>query len=300
MTSTGAHSSVRSAARVMDADVLEVEADERGRASGDAISAGLAALDDRDRDRVAAIVATAGTTNLGVVDDLAGIGALARRAGDLVPRRRRVRRGRDVGAPRPAAVRRDRAVPTASSSTRTSGCSRRSTARPSCTGSRPWPGPTHTQHAEYLDVVTETPNWNPSDYAYHLSRRARGLPFWFSLATHGTAAYAAAVETGLRLAEESAELIRGAGHVELVVEPGLSIVVFRRLGWSRDDYYAWSDRALDDGLALVVPTSWRRRDGAALLLRQPPDHDGRRAGDPRVDGLSAARLTSARWARSWW
>ena len=116
---------------------------------------------------------------------------------------------------------------------------------------------THTQHAEYLDVVTETPNWNPSDYAYHLSRRARGLPFWFSLATHGTAAYAAAVETALRLAEESAELIRGAGHVELVVEPGLSIVVFRRLGWSRDDYYAWSDRALDDGLALVVPTSWQ-------------------------------------------
>ena len=61
----------------------------------------------------------------------------------------------------------------------------------------------------------------------------------------------------MRLAEESAELIRSSEHVELVVEPGLSIVVFRRLGWSRDDYYAWSDRALDDGLALVVPTSWR-------------------------------------------
>ena len=145
---------------------------------------------------------------------------------------------------------------------------------------------THTQHAEYLDVVTETPNWNPSDYAYHLSRRARGLPFWFSLATHGTAAYAAAVETGLRLAEESAELVRGAGHVELVVEPGLSIVVFRRLGWSRDDYYAWSDRAArrrpGPGGAHVLAG----RDGAALLLHQPPDHHGRRAGHPRVDGLS--------------
>ena len=41
------------------------------------------------------------------------------------------------------------------------------------------------------------------------------------------------------------------------MEPELSIVVFRRLGWSRDDYYAWSDRALDDGLAFVVPTSWQ-------------------------------------------
>ena len=49
---------------------------------------------------------------------------------------------------------------------------------------------TFTQHAEYLDTLTERPEWNPSDYAYHLTRRARGLPFWFSLATHGTRAYA--------------------------------------------------------------------------------------------------------------
>jgi glutamate/tyrosine decarboxylase-like PLP-dependent enzyme len=114
----------------------------------------------------------------------------------------------------------------------------------------------HTQHAEYLDVVTETVDWNPSDYAYHLSRRARGLPFWFSLAAYGTAAYARAVETALDLAASAAELLRRAGHTELVVEPGLSIVLFRRRGWSRADYYAWSTRTLDAGLAFVVPTSW--------------------------------------------
>ena len=39
--------------------------------------------------------------------------------------------------------------------------------------------------------------WNPSDFAHHLSRRARGLPFWFSLATHGTDAYREAIETTL-------------------------------------------------------------------------------------------------------
>src|SRR5690606_14392383 len=58
----------------------------------------------------------------------------------------------------------------------------------------------HTQHAEYLDVLHEprgevgavdltaehAGDWNPSDFAHHLTRRARGLPFWFSLATHGT------------------------------------------------------------------------------------------------------------------
>ena len=36
--------------------------------------------------------------------------------------------------------------------------------------------------------------WNPADYAVHLSRRARGLPFWFSLAVHGTDAYAEAID----------------------------------------------------------------------------------------------------------
>ena len=42
-----------------------------------------------------------------------------------------------------------------------------------------------------------------------------------------------------------------------MIEPGLSIVLFRRLGWSRADYFAWSERVLDEGLAFVVPTSWR-------------------------------------------
>ena len=145
---------------------------------------------------------------------------------------------------------------------------------------------THTQHAEYLDVVTEQPHWNPSDYAYHLSRRARGLPFWFSLATHGTDAYAAAVAVGIDLAEAAAALIRRADHLELVVEPGLSIVVFRRLGWTRDDYYAWSDRIARRRLGLRRPHVVAGRDGAAVLLREPQhDHRGRRA-DPRLVGLT--------------
>ena len=43
----------------------------------------------------------------------------------------------------------------------------------------------HAQTASYLDHIDrEAPN--PSDLAIHLSRRARGLPLWFSLATHGS------------------------------------------------------------------------------------------------------------------
>ena len=35
----------------------------------------------------------------------------------------------------------------------------------------------HTQDASYLDPLRTADAWNPSDYAYHLTRRARGLPF---------------------------------------------------------------------------------------------------------------------------
>ena len=43
--------------------------------------------------------------------------------------------------------------------------------------------------------MTVEGEWNPSDFAIQLSRRARGLPFWFSLAVHGTDAYRDAIET---------------------------------------------------------------------------------------------------------
>jgi glutamate/tyrosine decarboxylase-like PLP-dependent enzyme len=115
----------------------------------------------------------------------------------------------------------------------------------------------HTQHAAYLDVLQSGPDWNPSDYAFHLSRRARGLPFWFSLATHGTDAYGEAIETTLELARATARLIEADPHVELLVEPELSVVLFRRVGWAPADYAAWSDRVLNEGLTLTVPTTWR-------------------------------------------
>ena len=72
--------------------------------------------------------------------------------------------------------------------------------------------------------------WNPSDYAHHLSRRVRGLPLWFSLATYGTDAYTEAVESTLEVTRAAAELIGATPYTELVMEPELSVVLFRRLG----------------------------------------------------------------------
>ena len=131
----------------------------------------------------------------------------------------------------------------------------------------------HTQHAEYLDVLHGDDAghhpWNPSDYAHHLTRRARGLPFWFSLATHGTDAYGAAVEQTLQVAWEGATLIAHAPHLELLMEPELSVVLFRRHGWTADDYQRWSDRALADGVAFVVPTSWNGETVLRICVVNP-------------------------------
>ena len=122
--SAEAHSSIASAAAVMDVDVV----DRRGPTPTAACTAtrSTAALDEHGG-AVFAVVATGGTTNFGIVDDIASIAAATR--------------GRDVwlhidGAYGLAAmlvermrpgVRGRRATPTRSSSIRTSGCSPRST-----------------------------------------------------------------------------------------------------------------------------------------------------------------------------
>ena len=61
----------------------------------------------------------------------------------------------------------------------------------------------HTQDASYLDAIHHDDGsyeWNPTDYAYHLTRRARGLPLWFSLVVNGTDAYTEAIEHSITLA----------------------------------------------------------------------------------------------------
>jgi glutamate/tyrosine decarboxylase-like PLP-dependent enzyme len=97
--------------------------------------------------------------------------------------------------------------------------------------------------------------WNPSDFAIQLSRRARGLPFWFSLAMHGTDAYAQAIAHTLEVAHAGAKVIRSREHVRLLLEPQLSILVFERVGWAADDYARWSSRILEEQLGFVTPTT---------------------------------------------
>jgi len=78
VVSEDAHSSVLSTLRILDVDALTVHTADH-RLTGDAVRAAVAA--DGDPGSLAAIVATAGTTNAGIIDDLDGLAGVARGLG---------------------------------------------------------------------------------------------------------------------------------------------------------------------------------------------------------------------------
>jgi glutamate/tyrosine decarboxylase-like PLP-dependent enzyme len=258
------HASVRAAARVMDVGVLAVPTDELGRMTGAALATTLAA---HGGEGVFAVIATGGTTNAGAIDELDAIA--------------------DVCATRGIWLHVDGAYGVAAL------CS--DIARERFTGieradsfgvdPHKWlfapydcaalvyrdPAPaaaTHAQHGAYLDAV-DRDEWNPSDYAYHLSRRARGLPLWFGLAVHGTRSYTEAVDASVRTARDFADAVTTRPGFRLLLEPQLSVVLFTVDGWTGDDYLAWSRERARSGVALVVPTSWKGEPCLRICLVNP-------------------------------
>jgi glutamate/tyrosine decarboxylase-like PLP-dependent enzyme len=102
-----------------------------------------------------------------------------------------------------------------------------------------------------------------------LTRRARGLPLWFSLATFGAQAYRDAISASIELAHAVSAEITQRDYVSLVREPQLSVVVFERVGWKPGDYAHWSNRLLDEQHAFVVPSSHAGRTNARFAIVNP-------------------------------
>ena len=258
------HSSVANAMRLLELEPLVVPAvDDRlhGSALRDAVAASTRP--------VCAVVATAGSTNAGLIDDLAGIAEVCR-ASNLWMHVDGAYGGAGLLAPSV----RDRFTGVEHADSFVVDPHKWLFAPYDCAALL-YRDPrlaraVHTQQASYLDVLHDDPDeWNPSDYAYHLTRRARGLPLWFSLAVHGTDAYRDAVESALTLTRSTAQRIRDLAHVELVLEPELSVVVFRRLGWQPADYARWSQQLLNDQIAFVVPTKWKHETVLRFAFLHP-------------------------------
>lgn len=262
-----AHSSIQSVAMVLGVQTTKA-------ASGDAgfidyHSAKTAVIEaEKSGLTPMAIVGTSGTTNFGIIDDLAGLAKLAKEigvwfhvdgayglAGALVPELRPQFNGIEQAdsfivdphkwlfAPFDACALVYRNPQLARQ--------------------------TFSQHGEYLEPINKSTEWNPSDYAFNLSRRARGLPLWFSLATHGAAKYRSALKQNVDLAFQIAAEIEKRPNLKLVRKPQLSVVVFERVGWDMEDYEKWSEQLLADQTAFVLPSSLRGKPHTRFAIVNP-------------------------------
>jgi glutamate/tyrosine decarboxylase-like PLP-dependent enzyme len=264
--STDAHSSIVNTMRILEMDPLTVATDDH-RLTGTALRAAIEA--DGDPSSLAAVVATAGTTNAGIIDDLAGAAAVAREhglwfhvdgayggAGLFAPSVRAAYDGIEHADSFVVDPHKWLFAPF--------DCAALLYRDPALARS------VHKQDASYLDVIHDRPGeWNPTDYAYHLTRRARGLPLWFSLSVYGVGAYTDAIETGIRLAKQTAAEISTRDYLELIREPDLGIVLFRRRGWSPAQYTQWADQLLHDQVAFIPPSAWEGETVARFAFLHP-------------------------------
>ena len=198
---TDAHSSIVNTLRLLEMSALVVETPDH-RLTAEAVNAALD--EDPDLSDVAAVVCTSGTTNAGIIDDLAGVGEIAKQRGWWFHVD-----GAYGGSGIFARSLRDKYTGIEQADSfildphkwlfTPFDCCALIYRQPELARA------THTQDASYLDVIhVSEGEWNPTDYAYHLTRRARGLPLWFSLAVYGLDAYREAIEAAVRLARETA------------------------------------------------------------------------------------------------
>ena len=267
--SSDAHSSIKSAADVMDVGILLINPNQDGSLQADSAAAAIDKYhSENPSHQVFALVATAGTTNLGIIDDLEGLARCAKSrdiwfhvdgayglAALCAPSVRPLFNGIELAdslivdphkwlfAPFDACALIYRNPKLAKAA--------------------------HLQKAAYLETLDDEDEWNPSDYAIHLTRRARGLPFWFSLAAHGTDEYAKAMERTMEVARDAANQVRNHKNLKLVIEPSLSIVAFERVGWERADYEKWSDQLLADQIGFVTPSAHKGKPILRFAIVNP-------------------------------
>ncbi len=267
VVSDQAHSSIKNALNILDMQAIVIPTGTDGRLTKDSLVAGL---QDVNVDNVVAIIATSGTTNAGIVDRMDAVADVARAhgwwfhvdgayggAGMLDRRKHDLYQGIEHCdsiimdphkwwfAPFDSAALIYRDPHLAKS--------------------------IHTQDASYLDVIHDDSSevLNPSDLAFHLTRRARGMALWFSMAVNGLDAYRDAVAAAIDITNYAAQKIHASDNMEVLIEPDLSVLLFRRLGWSAKDYENWAEELLQRQIAFVTSTKWHGETVGRLVFLHP-------------------------------
>jgi aromatic-L-amino-acid/L-tryptophan decarboxylase len=249
-------------------DVHTVATDERLRLTATAILEAIKA----DRERALTprlIIATAGTTNTGAVDDLEGLAELAAAEGlwlhvdgaygapaALCPAGRAALPGLQLADSLVLDPHKWLFLPY------DAGCLfvRRPGILARAFSMRP----------EYLaDVRPRATDVNLADRSLELTRRGRGIKLWLLFRVYGAQRIAAAIARCLTLAEYAQQLLDADPEWEVVSPAQLGIVTFTRRGWSAADHGARVAAVAAAGYATVTSTSLQGRAALRLCTINP-------------------------------
>ena len=269
LTSDGAHSSVQAMAKVIDADVVMIDNHDE-RITGEELRRAIDELEEKDRKRLFAVVATGGTTNAGIIDELDSIADVCEQENVWF----HVDCAYGGGALAANSVRHlFNGIERADSITIDP---HKWLFSPYDCGAVIYKNLEHAKNAHsqkgaYLEIFKDegAQGFNPADYQIQLTRRVRGMPLWFSLAMHGTDKYKQAIERGIELAKIAEQKIEETEYVEVVRPSSLSVVLFRRRDWTPDQYKDWTYKNHNSGFALVTPTTWKKETVARFCFINP-------------------------------
>jgi aromatic-L-amino-acid/L-tryptophan decarboxylase len=249
-------------------DVRSVHADERLRLSAAAVREAIHEDQQRGR-RPRFIIATAGTTNTGAVDDLQGLADLCA-AEDLW-----LHVDGAYGAPAALCPAGRAAMP---------GLER---ADSLVLDPHKWlflpydigclfvcrPGALENafnMRPEYLaDVRGGTTEVNFGDRSLELTRRSRGLKLWLLFRVYGAERLRAAIDRTLGLAAYAEGLLEADPRWEVVTPAQLGIVTFTHPGWSAEDHAARVTALAASGYATVTSTTLQGRPALRLCTINP-------------------------------
>ena len=138
---------------------------------------------------------------------------------------------------------------------------------------------------EYLqDVAEGDGEVNFSERGLQLSRGLRAFKLWLSLKVFGAAAFRRAVRRGIATAERAAAMMRASGRFEIVTGPTLAVVTFRLLRDGLDEAETSGLQRgivaalLDDGFAFVTSTELKGRTCLRFCTINPRIGDDDLAG----------------------
>jgi glutamate/tyrosine decarboxylase-like PLP-dependent enzyme len=266
-----AHSSIRRGLVALGfpaSDVRILPADDGLRLTTAAVREAVA--EDRRRGRDPRfIVATAGTTNTGAVDELAGLAELARAEGlwlhvdgaygapaALCPSGRLILRGMERADSLVLDPHKWLFAPY------DVGCLfvRRPGTLERAFGMAP----------EYLaDVRSRAGEVHFGDRSLELTRRSRALKLWLLLKVYGAQRVRAAIERCIALSERAQELIESDSRWELVTPAQLGIITFTCPEWTAEDHAARVAGVVASGYAAVTSTVLRGRAVLRLCTINP-------------------------------